>query len=60
MGFIKLNRHAASSGCVFDAATVVEKARQVFPGIQVLPGDPLELSVERATQSTRIWPCRSI
>src|SRR5207245_6553656 len=36
------------SGGVFDAAAVVEKARQAFPGMQVLPGDPLVLAVERA------------
>jgi hypothetical protein len=48
MGFIKLNRYGDPSGCVFDAAAVVEKARQTFPGAQVLPGDPLALSAERA------------
>jgi hypothetical protein len=48
MGFLKLNRYGDPSGCVFDAATVVEKACQQFPGVRVLPGDPLALSVERA------------
>ena len=48
MGFIKLNRYGDPSGCVFDAAAVVEKARQTFPGVQVLPGDPLALSADRA------------
>jgi hypothetical protein len=48
MGFMKLNRFDDPSGCVFDAAAVVEKARQTFPGVQVLPGDPLALAAERA------------
>jgi hypothetical protein len=48
MGFLKLNRYGDPSGCVFDAAAVVEKARQQFPGLRLLPGDPLALSAERA------------
>ena len=48
MGFMKLNRYGDPSGCVFDAAAVVEKARQTFPDVQVLPGDPLALAAERA------------
>ena len=48
MGFIKLNRYGDPSGCVFDAAAVVEEARQAFSGLQVLPGDPLALAAERA------------
>ena len=48
MGFLKLNRYGDPSGCVFDAATVVEKVQQQFPGVRVLPGDPLALAVERA------------
>jgi hypothetical protein len=48
MGFLKLNRYGDPSGCVFDASAVVEKARQLFPGLRVLPGDPLALSAERA------------
>ena len=51
MGFIKLNRYGDSSGCAFDSAAVVEKARQTFPGVQVLPGDPLALAAERAAAS---------
>ena len=39
MGFMKLNRFDDPSGCVFDAAAVVEKARQTFPSVQVLPRD---------------------
>jgi hypothetical protein len=50
MGFLKLNRYGDPSGCVFDAAAVVEKARQLFPGLRVLPGDPLALSAERAAE----------
>ncbi len=48
MGFIKLNRYGDPCGSVFDAAAVVERARETFPGVQVLPGDPLALSAERA------------
>jgi hypothetical protein len=48
MGFMKLNRYGDPSGCVFDVAAAVEKARQTFPGMQVLPGDPLALAAERA------------
>jgi len=48
MDFIKLNRYGDPCGCVFDPTEVVEKARQAFAGVQVLPGDPLALSVERA------------
>lgn len=48
MGFIKLNRYGDPSGCVFDAAAVVDKARQTFPDVRVLPGDPLALAAERA------------
>lgn len=48
MGFIKLNRYGDPSHSVFDAAAVVEKARQTFPDVQVLPGDQLALSAERA------------
>src|SRR5207302_6867209 len=48
MGFMKLNRSGDPSGCVFDAAAVVEKARQTFPGVHVLPGDQLALAAERA------------
>jgi hypothetical protein len=50
MGFLKLNRYGDPSGCVFDAAAVVEKARQLFPGLRVLPGDPLAISAERAAE----------
>jgi hypothetical protein len=61
MGFMKLNRFGDPSGCVFDAAAVVEKARQAFPGVQVLPGDPLVLSANvRPRWAPRImWfgPC---
>jgi len=48
MAFIKLNRYGDPSGSVFDAAAVVETARQTFPNVQVLPGDPLALGAERA------------
>lgn len=48
MGFMKLNRYGEPSGSVFDAAAVVEKARQSFPGVRVLPGDPLALAADRA------------
>jgi hypothetical protein len=48
MGFIELNRYGDPSGCVFDTAAVVEKARQTFPGVTVLAGDPLTLAAERA------------
>ncbi len=48
MAVITLNRYGDLSGCVFDAATVVEKARETFPGMKQLPGDQLTLSVERA------------
>ena len=48
MGFIKLNRYGDPSGSDFDAAAVVEKARQTFPDVRVLPGDPLALAAERA------------
>src|SRR5580693_565414 len=48
MGFITLNRHGDPSGCVFDPASVVEKARQTFPGVTILSGDQLASSVERA------------
>jgi hypothetical protein len=48
MGFMKLNRYGDPSGCVFDVAAVVEKARQTFPDVQVLPGDPLARAAERA------------
>ena len=51
MGFIKLNRYGDPSGCVFDPAAVVEKARKTFTGVKVLPGDPLALSAERAAAS---------
>ena len=50
MGILKLNRYGDPNGCVFDAAAVVEKARQLCPGVRVLPGDPLALSAERATE----------
>ena len=50
MGFLKLNRDGDPSGCVFDAVAVVEKAREYFPGLRVLPGDPLALSAERAAE----------
>jgi len=48
MGFIKLNRFDDPCGGVFDPAAVVDMARQTFPGVQVLPGDQLALSAERA------------
>lgn len=48
MSFIKLNRYGEPSGGVFDAAAVVEKARETFPEVEVLPGDQLALSAERA------------
>ena len=48
MGFIKLNRFGDPCGGFFDAATVVEKARQTFPDVKVLSGDPLSLSADRA------------
>ena len=48
MGFMKLNRYGDPSGCVFDAAAVVEKARETFTGVRVLAGDPLALAAERA------------
>jgi hypothetical protein len=48
MGFMRLNRYGDPSGCVFDAAAVVEKARETLPGVRVLPGDPLALAAERA------------
>lgn len=51
MGFIKLNRYGDPSGCVFDPAAVVEKARQTFSGVPVMPGDQLALSAERAAAS---------
>jgi hypothetical protein len=50
MGFVKLNRYGDPSGCVFDAAAVVEKARELFPGLHVLAGDPLAMSAERAAE----------
>lgn len=50
MGFIKLNRYGDPSGCEFDAAEVVGKARQVFSDLHVLPGDPLALAAERAAE----------
>ena len=51
MGFMKLNRYGDPSGCVFDAAAVVQKASETFPGVRVLAGDPLALAAERAAAS---------
>jgi hypothetical protein len=48
VGFIKLNRFGDPSGCSFDPAVIAEKARQAFPNTQILPGDQLALSAERA------------
>lgn len=48
MGFIKLNRYDDPSGCVFDPASVLAKAREAFANVQVLPGDQLALSAQRA------------
>jgi hypothetical protein len=51
MGFIKLNRYGDPSGCVFDPEAVVEKVRETFPNVNVLPGDQLALGSERAAAS---------
>jgi hypothetical protein len=51
MGFIQLNRYGDPSGYVFDPEAVVEKVRQTFADVTVLPGDQLALSAERAAAS---------
>jgi hypothetical protein len=51
MGFIKLNRYDDPSSCDFDPKAVVERVRDTFAGVQVLPGDQLALSAERAAAS---------
>ena len=48
MGFIKLNRYGDPSGSVFDVEAVVCKARETFTGVNVLLGDQLAFSAERA------------
>ncbi len=48
MGFLKLNRYGDTSGLVFDPDVVVQKAREAFPKIKVVPGDQLALSTDRA------------
>ena len=43
-----LNRYGDPSGAVFDAEALVEKVCQTFAGVNVLPGDQLALSADRA------------
>src|SRR2546428_108835 len=51
MGFIKLSRYGDPSGCVFDPGAVVQKLRETFADMNVLPGDQLALSSDRAAAS---------
>jgi hypothetical protein len=48
MGYITLNRFGDPSGSVFDPEAVLQKVRESFAGVKVLPGDQLALSAERA------------
>jgi hypothetical protein len=50
MDFVKLNRYAHPSGAVFEPQTVVEKMKEKFPDSNILPGDQLALSAERAAR----------
>ena len=48
MSYMKLNRYGDPTSEVFDPAAVIEKARQAFPDVQVMPGDQLALAADRA------------
>jgi hypothetical protein len=47
MGFITLNRFGEDD-CVFDPETVVQRVQDAFPNVELLPGDQLAMSAERA------------
>jgi len=51
MGLIQLNRYGDPRAGVFDPEAVVEKVRETFADVTVLPGDQLALSAERAAAS---------
>lgn len=52
MGFVKLNRYGDASDSVFDPQLVLEKVRESFADVKVMPGDQLALSAERAAASS--------